>query len=530
MKMKGDKMTGITEKLTIFALSSIIAWMGVSHITQNRDYQVVVFFMLFVPIFGALLLLLVSDKIKSDKRFRRQPWNMGSKANYYNQTAGFVWTSAQIIHNKMSKGKLEINNFRYSREVKKELYFDSLFPYESKIMTKEPLSLTRGTLVCGQAGSGKTVFFKNILSQNDNFDFFSRGLIHDTKGDYTEIFYSKGDIILNPYDSRNSVWNFFGESDFNAVQIFFKVYMASMLGNEVDFWSSSSKDRYMEIIKIIFHKKDLKSKQKWGLFISELQEYFAEVAKLEKGSEKDVASTMKLQFEFFEIQNYLIQNGATTFTIRNFLSNKGKNLFLLNAPLYSDNLTPYFSGFLAAYVSILCSEPDTTENLTLLLLDELLTLLPALDDNTIKQLFTLIRSKGGVLFSGVQFLPEHSGNKNISQYIINSAGIIMIFELTDPYTVKKLQEAIGQATYHKTSKSNSQGKNANSKSQSISTEKTNIIPDDGFSHLNYSHLYFDRSENILYLGKTKRNELTNINSPFNKNKMIEKFYISKDKK
>lgn len=83
-------------------------------------------------------------------------------------------------------------------------------------LTAEPLHIpldleTRHFLTVGSTGSGKSAMlcqFINSMTQRR-----SKMVLYDRKGELVSKFYSKLDIIFNPYDQRFSGWNVFNEFD-----------------------------------------------------------------------------------------------------------------------------------------------------------------------------------------------------------------------------------------------------------------------------------------------------------------------------
>lgn len=83
-------------------------------------------------------------------------------------------------------------------------------------LTAEPIHIpldleTRHFLTVGSTGSGKSAMlcqFINSMTQRR-----SKMVLFDRKGELVSKFYSKSDIIFNPYDQRFSGWNVFNEFD-----------------------------------------------------------------------------------------------------------------------------------------------------------------------------------------------------------------------------------------------------------------------------------------------------------------------------
>lgn len=467
--------------------------------------------------------------IRADQLYITRPWDMGSDANFAGQTAGKRWTPAAQVKRMMGiKEGIEIDHFTYKPGVRRYLFLFSWFgEYFTKVPLKiSPIDFTKGSLIIGQQGAGKTELFLSILLQNIEYTHFQRQVLHDVKGDLTQKFYrSSRDIILNPYDKRAHVWDFFDENDIGTVEIFFNAYMKAVQGSKKDFFSGSAQDRYMGLIKEIFFR-NISTGEKWAQFISELNRYFEAVAQLEKSSEKDVAQTMRLQLEFFKLQYFLISNGARTFSLKEFFKSSNRSLYMLNSAEYSQTLNPYFSGFVAALTAVLVSLQDTKNNFTLLLLDEYLTFLEVLPDETVTQLHTLIRSKGGCLMAAVQYIPERSGEKNIHQALLNSAYWMFVFETTDNYTIRQIQQSVGKVEYTKRQLSSSNNTKRSRAQESRSTDRVELLDDDAFSQMNFHHLTYCRSKALLYRGYTPMVKIPARNKPFEK-RDLSQFYLNK---
>ena len=469
--------------------------------------------------FGVVLFLFYKffispSVIEADQVYTKRWIEMGSDANYNGQTAGKRWTPSRIVKSKMAgtiEKSIELDYFRFLSKVKRHLYIKSFWgKMESQPLLLNPEDLAQGSLVIGQQGAGKTEFFHNIIMQNELKKLFKRMIIHDTKGDITAAWFRKNkDIIVNPYDIRSSVWDFFEEDSVEVVEQFFSTYLAAISGDKKDFFSGSSQLRFMQIIKQLFYKKGYSSKEKWGAFLDGLEAFFEDVANGDQKSEKDIVSTMKLTFEFFALQNQLIQDGGKTFSFKSFFESEDVKLFLHNPPLLTTRLSPYFAAIVASMTIILASldgEKWDKKNQTFVLFDEYLTFLNVLEESTIKTLHTVIRSKGGSLMAAVQFIPEHTGTKNIHQSLSNSAWAWFIFRTSDNSTKRLINQNIEKVEYQKLSSSTSvmSGSTGYSNRGNLSTQTAEIdlIDGDTLSNLGYDHLTYIPSKDILYRGYT----------------------------
>jgi type IV secretory pathway TraG/TraD family ATPase VirD4 len=71
-------------------------------------------------------------------------------------------------------------------------------------------------LIAGGVGSGKSVAISEFLDAARKRK--QRAIVYDTKGEFVARYYKKGDIILNPFDKRNSYWTPFCDVK-SAIQI-----------------------------------------------------------------------------------------------------------------------------------------------------------------------------------------------------------------------------------------------------------------------------------------------------------------------
>ena len=465
-----------------------------------------------IGVIGAYwIYLLFTKEIINNREYFQNPFSASSFANYAHTTGGIKWSRSSMIEN--AQDGIVINKYKFDWSVAK--YFSSLMGFFTnklqKDITIKPEALKKGSLVIGQMGAGKTVFLNNLLHQQ----FYKRALLHDIKGDYCQKFYRSGkDVILNPFDARGELWDVFEEAKTypQIIKPFFNnLINGAVSKGENNFFANSASDRYINIFYGVF-AKELDTKESWQMLIDEVNKYFKQILEdTQQKSEKDVVSTMKLIFEFFEYQNYLIQNGAKTFTIAKFLKRKDSKLFLLNKQSYATFLNPYFAGFISAFTNIFMdTTKDDTEDLTLFLLDEYLTFLSILDENTLTTIHTLIRSKGGCLFPAVQYVPDY--DKKLLQKLMNSVDHLFIFQTADIPTTKIINEVIGKVEYETINTNYSKG----DKNKSISTQQSELLSNDILKGLgkDFSHVTFIPSRKILYKGYTKLLKLESKNNAF----------------
>ena len=487
------------------------------------------FFILFASLsiieYIIYILFFVDHKKINDRIYNFASWTMSSYPNFSGQTEGHRWTNSADIKSRL-KGNLFIDKFRFDISVKNKFYWFSgrkwFENYDCKIKSKD---MIKSGIIFGQMGSGKSEFYYSLIEQNT----FNRYFIYDSKGDFTQLFYkAKRDIILNPYDARGSYWNPFEEAEYSeqVIDIFMSNLFSSIAGEKKDFFSASSKKRYMDIFNEIAYKMtDKNPNEKMQLFVDQLNVYFNHVKELTQNSEKDVVSTMQLTFEFFDYLNYCIQQeNAQTFTINEFLNSKNSKLILLDREEYKGSLIPFFTGFIAVFNAVILSREDNKENLTLIAIDEYLTFAKNIDETTLEGMHTRLRSKGGCLLPGVQYFPKNN-NEVLTQKLLNSATYWFIFQGIDEYTLEKINTTIGKVRYKKSSDETS---NKNDK-QSVQTLEQELINPSIIQELGqgYEHITFIPSRKILYKGYTPQIKLPKTNQAFVKSQNMTEFWKQK---
>ena len=455
--------------------------------------------------------------------------NISSFPNMKHQEGGYTFSTISEIKNFTNQGIL-IDNFNYYPLVEKYVRDTKYLEEAKKIsINLNPINFTRTFLIFGAMGSGKTEFFHSIINQNG----FNRKLIHDIKGDFVEKWYdSEKDFIFNPYDTRGVNWDIWKELDENAslVESFIGNLLESQ-SEEKDFFTSSAKRVIIDFfMKINYTKKDSTSEEKWVYLNDEIENYKKEAdGDKTKGS---IYQTMELVIELFTYMAWHSRQNKKSFTIKQFLNGNG-TLYLLNNSSVSTKLTPLFTGFVSLFTEILLSQADTKDNLTLMLLDEYLSM--KFEKQTRLKLLTQVRSKGGCLMLGLQFLPKH--DKEHQQLLDSSAFGKLIFQLNDNETISHIINSISDITYVSysegtstntsssggiaTGSSGGSSSNYSEKSKKLlSTEHLQSMP-------KYSHLSIFASDKILYLGYTPPvNNLTVKNKNFDMLKQDE-YYKSK---
>jgi len=299
-----------------------------------------------------------------------------------------------------------------------------------------PLDLTKAILVLGKMGSGKTAFLSNILIQDWAYN---RAVVHDLKGEYVERFYREGDIIFNVYDERSYLWDVWGDVKRNPALIKnIAASIATAISKEEDFWISAAAKLLSDAMLYA-----LQTGKGWNGVLDVIANARVKAEEVQDKTMLSVLATVQVVEDVFELMAYLETEGkAKKFSIYDFLEKADKQkLFLLNTPAYQKSLSPLFSAFLSALIQVLLSRPDTKEDLTMLMLDEFLSLKLSKEDAT--ALFTAVRSKGGQLIVGSQYLPADSKDGWKLQLMLSSRYALFLFKVADQKTIEILGKLIG---------------------------------------------------------------------------------------
>lgn len=457
---------------------------------------------------------------------------IGSYLNETTQNHGYSWTGINPLINYANTTMQEaqksvfIDNFRLSAEAIKFLTeqgvaadIDTL---QKVAIHFKPLDFTKTVFALGGMGSGKTEFFFSILNDNIGYRNFRRIIIHDPKGDYTEKLYRSGhDYIFNPYDKRGAAWDIWADMRaYPALMVSFLKNLIESQTQKEDFFSSSAVNLLKEFfMETHFSEPDSSSANKWRSVLDKIDGYRKQSAG--KPTEGSIYSTMALAIEPLRLLAFVsVKQPKNQFSVRHFLDNSGAKLFLLNNPAYSTVLNALFVGFLSVLTEALLSQPDTKEDLSLLVLDEFLSL--KFNAETKTKVLTQIRSKGGALLLGAQFLPKE--NKLEQQLLDSSRFALIFFRLSDLETVNHIQDIFGEIEYQRYDRSYNEGSNNSWEGSNGRNEGTSVStslqrrkflkPELLQSMPKYHHIIFIPEDNITYLGYTPLVNQEKVNSSF----------------
>jgi len=331
--------------------------------------------------------------------------------------------------------------------------FDKTIKNEQQ--TVAPLDLTRNMMVLGGCATGKTEFIMNLLKQ----DIANRTIIYDIKGEYTNKFYRKDkDIIFNL--EEGSIWNVFEDmsDDISNNERIIIAFISQFL-NEYEEWHINFIDKYLSFFEDAFRQSQ-DNKERWNYLITLIEKDTSKLYEnIEKINSTDNILNKEKEYEMFnakrshlhnqtllfnlfeplfkvlkDIEHQITVLNKPTFSITNFLNTNDCKLFLLNNAAY-EALNPLFSAFVSVFSLITIKKPDTTTNLTTLVLDEYLSL--NIDEYSLKVLFTIGRSKGIQTITSLQLFNK---NDKIQETILNNTYYKVLFEIREEYTLKCMSD------------------------------------------------------------------------------------------
>lgn len=504
------------------AMIAIIAVLTVVYFTAKELEKYIhaesstIIFVLLILSYFIYSIFFKQDKVINNLVYPRRPWEAGSFPNFFGQTQGQRWTPSRLVKQKM-KGDIFIDRFRFSQAIKNRFAW---IPFLNKKFENfdcyiDAKNLTKSGVVIGKMGGGKSEFYFSLIKNGDENKTFNRYVIYDPSGDFIAKFYREGrDIIANIFDARGAVWDIFKEMETHEkiFSIFLTNLFSAIAGDKKDFFSGSSQQRYDDLVNAVhFKTQSLTSREKWQLFVDKLDEYFNIVMNSAnaQNSEKDIIQTMKVTIQTFKYINYLIQNNAETFTFQDFLEKKNqKKLFLNYVAADKSQLEPYFSGLLASFFSILLSQKQRKEDLTLLALDEYFGFAKNIDKNLLTEIHTQVRKFGGIMLPAIQSIKE--SDKELADNVLPNAEFFFIFGGTDNYTLTRIEELVGKARYKAITQSDREN------GDSYTTQAEEIFNRDYFHTLGerFEHFTICLSKRILYLAYTPAANLQSLNESF----------------
>lgn len=449
----------------------------------------------------------IATKFKDGEIVTKNAFYVPSFTAKQHQLSGRSWTLPYDVYNTYKYKKFEINYFTYAlstiRKTRAKRWIRNLVSnyVKGKI---DPIDLTKQLIVFGAMGTGKTVFFWNLLLQKG---LYNRALVLDTKGDYRELVNNITVFTLNIFDENAKIWNIFAEKNFYQLINLFTSNMMNQVTGESgnnNFFVNSAADRLQKIFEMTYLKskaQNLTGSEKWQLLLDEIANYENEV------QHQKATDAVKENSDVYN--NLLLALRSVKFWA--WRASKAKNKLFTISEYFTQNYTyimhqdnkeisSFYAGFLAAVIDENKRQPETTRDFTLYLLDEYFQL--HLDNQSRNTLHTLLRSKGAQVVIGLQNPPK----KEIADICFSSKLAFVVFR-SDGNTLKFLEQDLGKIEYKIHAKPTRKGHVPQPE-----TRTRNFVDHDEVENLpEFTHLYLDTLNKIYYVGKVHPTEKGRIN-------------------
>jgi len=351
---------------------------------------------------------------------------------------------------KFSRGSKKLTSSEQSKQMRRDKKYFNFGQVKMPIEAE-----TKHSLVIGRTGCGKTALIAPIIDQMRKRG--NRAVIYDYKGDFVSKFYDdKKDMIFNPLDIRSMDWNIFDDisnpMDINAMVA---SLIPEMPNSSQPFFNMAARDLLKGILHYLYQNNMRSTEALWHTLTKSPEEIY-ELIKDIKGAEAgathiadtsnkqtaSVISTMLLYTKTFEYSNGFYP----TFSISDWMKNGEGFLFVSNYSDLKDTLRPILSLFIDTIGKQLLALPEDRKRRLFFIIDELGTLQKL---NTLIELLTLSRSKGGSVFLGIQDIGQIDSiyGKELRGSIVNNCATNAIFGVSDPDTAEFLSRKIGETEY-----------------------------------------------------------------------------------
>lgn len=325
--------------------------------------------------------------------------------------------------------------------------------------------LSQHFLCCGDTGTGKSQFNKQII-----YDALRKGdccVINDAKdGEYIQEFYrpERGDVILNPKDSRCPYWLLMEEFDdeAEALTVMRALFPSHPANPAAQFW-----DDYACRLTAFLQATAMPALDCATLAAVMVSE--GEIARRVKGTEyatlfnTDSGGSGPMRNSVIQTINqigYALRmmprrdETDTTFSFRGHLKERKGWIFLSNAEAVSEAIIPLQSGWIDMILNRLLSDGPHPKRVRIIL-DELDTL------NQIPKLqrgMTKLRSSGNLMSLGIQNpaqLEDRYGKQ--ADTIFSQASTKVLFRTADGKSAEHLEKLVGEIEVRQVNQSRTAG-------------------------------------------------------------------------
>jgi type IV secretory pathway TraG/TraD family ATPase VirD4 len=312
-------------------------------------------------------------------------------------------------------------------------------------------------LIGGTTQSGKTVTITEMLA-----GALGRGdriVVADPNGGYYARFGRKGDVILNPFDTRSVGWSIFNEIDRSYdVERYARSVIPDARSAQDFEWHGYARLLFTETaVRLIALNHNTTKKLMYWLTVAKIEEleHLLEetpaVGLFDKGANKALSSTR------FILTNYLNPHKhlkAGDFSLRRWLENGQGSLYITWREDMAEALRPLISTWFDVLVSSLLSLPPSDERLVWFFLDELASMerLSSLEDGLTKG-----AKHGGRFVCGLQSTAQlddiYTRDKAVVLRSCFRNLLVLNIPNTDPMTAEEYSKGLGEREFIRDEKS-----------------------------------------------------------------------------
>lgn len=335
----------------------------------------------------------------------------------------------------------------------------------------------------GRPGTGKTNMFNQWLAKIKANK--KKAIIYDNKGDFIPKFYDPTtDHILNPLDTRCVRWTIFNDvtSTMDLVAVANSIIPSAPKGT-APIWYDAPRDILYGILLYCYVNNKRTNKDVWELLKTEPSKLYKmfkfcegaeRAAKVFESAEETLASILMMLMQYAKIFE-LLQHIDGDFSVREWIKSDETNFFFIsNYADIKDTMKPIISLFVETAGRAILSLPDDITRRIYIFLDEFGTIQRM---DTIVDLLTLSRSKGGAIFIGIQDIGRIDSiyGKELRESIINACGNNLIFAVEDTSTAEFFSKKLGAVEYWEDQQNLSMGDANNRVSVSKVKRKEDIV-------------------------------------------------------
>ncbi|MDU0353829.1 type IV secretion system DNA-binding domain-containing protein [Paraglaciecola aquimarina] len=222
--------------------------------------------------------------------------------------------------------------------------------------------------ISGSQGSGKSTVLKPIL--NAIFQYNRHALVYDAKLEYTQLFYKKSIILINPFDTRSACWDI--GKDIDSELSARNVAEAFIKESKDPFWSDGAREVLIGILLSLNNTipdwtwQDLNSHL--SISIDKLQELVSNYHPrarvfVEKDSKmtQSLLAYMSTQLSWINVvSEYWKDNNKHSFSVNQWVESEltEHQVIIPNIPNYSHVSSPVCAALLSLTANRLLSQED----------------------------------------------------------------------------------------------------------------------------------------------------------------------------